>query len=168
MKTLIARQIMNPTALQCALHANGFPTAIVASCPTELHPRVLVDQDDNSPDPTAFVTAFVDPPVFYVTSNKPKGAQGVPAAAADGVDKHTLTIRTLDPVLRQPTPWNGTLTFAAQSPCPISSGSILMIDGVGAVQVGPQAVPGLYTFVVKYADDADGWSMQTVQLAFQT
>jgi len=148
---VIQRPPVAPSALEAALRAANFAFSKLA-CEYGANPTVRLDVDEADPDPTDFVKAFVDPGAILVTSDKAAGADGVPEAAADGVDKHVLTIKKV--LLNTATPTTGTeqLKVMPTSMISVSQSKPTLVDGVVTVELGPSTMSGeLFVKVVDVA-----------------
>jgi len=146
---VIQRPPVAPAALEAALRAANFAFSKLA-CEYGADPIVRLDVDDANPDPTDFVKAFVDPGAILVTSDKAAGPDGIPEAAADGVDKHILTIKKV--LLNTTTPTSGSeqLKVIPTSMIAVNPSKPILINGVITVEIGPSAMSG--ELFVKVAD----------------
>lgn len=148
---VIHRSPVAPAALSDALRAANFEFSKL-SCEYGESPIVHLDVDEDHPDPTDFIKAFVDPGAILVTSDKVAGADGVPEAAADGADKHVLTIKKV--LLNTTTPTTGTeqLKVMPTSMITVSQSKPTLVDGVVTVELGPSTMSGeLFVKVVDVA-----------------
>lgn len=166
MMTQVNKLITNAGALQTSLRSNGFTQAVVVTCPTETVPRVIIHQADGSVDPSMFIAAYTDPPRISALSDKLIGPFNLPQANADGVDKHIVTIQTLDPITGSPVSWNGVVMALPHHPMHLNTNTINIVNGVGTFEAGPETIPGEYDVFLQLQEDTLGWSRFTIHVAF--
>jgi hypothetical protein len=161
----INREISNIGALRSQLIANGWAGASVLYCALPMQ-CVTVQVADAAPDPTAFVTAFVDPATISADSNKPDGPFGHSQGNADGVDFQTITIQMLDRLGGSPLNWNGSVLVQPQGPIQRSPAIVPVVNGVGTFTVGPTTIPGEYDLFLQIQGDTEGYSRYRLHLSF--
>jgi hypothetical protein len=166
MKTFTVNKVIgNPLALRSKLLAGGWSMAALVTG-AQLPGYVLVSVGDVDPDPTAFVNAYVDPPVISAVSNKAVGPFGHYQASANGADTQIITIRMKDAVTGLNVPWGGNLIIQPMTPISISSNTIAIVNGAGTFTVGPTSVPSEYDIWVQLQTDTVGYTRYRLHLSF--
>lgn len=165
MQYTINKAIGNSAALRSQLLAGGWSEValVTGMLPS---PYVLVSVGNGDPNPTAFVNAYVDPPVISAVSNKAIGPFGHYQANADGVDTQVITVQMKNAVTGQNVSWNGNLIVQPMTPIAISSNTIAVVNGVGTFTVGPTTVPSEYDILVQLQSDTVGYTRYRLHLSF--
>lgn len=161
----VDREVANLAALRSQLIAGGWTNAAVLYC-AEPSKCVTVHVDDAAPDPTSFITAYVDPAVITTSSDHPGGPFGHHQGDADGVDFQTVTIQMVDPKTGAPVGWNGNIIVQPQGPIQRSPAIVAVANGVGTFTVGPTTIPGEYDLFLQIQGDSVGYSRFRLHLSF--
>lgn len=158
---LVAKPVKDVAGLQEKLAADGFQLDGVVSSLTET--RVWL-KDAETKDPTPVVLAWADLPILTVSSDKPAGPGGVPEASADGVDKHTLTIKKVNPATGATVPGSEQLQVLPSQFVSLSASKPVLSGGQVAVEVGPSQMAGEVD--VKVYDPAGNLAPVQLRLRF--
>jgi hypothetical protein len=167
MKTfrIVGKAIGDCDFCQQMLRDNGYHGAIVA-CAESVPSVVTVYTDDNSPDPTAFINAYAEPPLLNATSDHPDGPFGHAQGNADGLDTQLITVITVDAVTKQPKSWSGNVLVQPMSPIMVNPKIVPIVNGIGTFRVGPTPVPGEYDIYIQRQGDTVGTSRFRLHLMF--
>jgi len=158
---LVAKPTKDVVGLQKKLEADGFQLDGVVSSLTET--RVWL-KDAETKDPTPVVLAWADLPILTVSSNKPAGPGGIPEASADGVDKHILTIKKVNPATGAVVPGSEQLQILPSQFVSLSSAKPVLVAGQVMVEVGPSQMAGEVD--VKVYDPAGNLGKTQLRLRF--
>lgn len=135
--TVAGKKILRPDALEKLLKDNGYDSpVIVAQYGTPPTVHVYLPETETK-DPTALVDAYSDPHRLKVTSQSPADFDGVPVVTADGVAKHTLTIRKVDLDGAHILEGEESLLVLASAGVPISRSNPSLVNGEANIEVGP-------------------------------
>lgn len=139
--TIPNKLVMNAGALRTALLSAGYSGASVVSGFGATPPYVVVDEDDNAPDPTAFVVAYSDPCLLSGGSDKPSGPDGIPEAQGDGLDVHTVTIYKKN-YAGEIVAGSDVVRVLPDQMIAVNPRIVQLVDGIGRVSVGPSTMAG--------------------------
>lgn len=156
------RVVSNLGSLRAYLASNGYSSFALFNNATTLWVDIL----DNSPDPTTFVTAFVEPPTISAASDHSMGPFMHYQGIANGSDVQTITIQMLNPDGSNNTTWGGNVLVQPLSPVQVSQVTVAVVNGVGTFTVGPTTMPGEYDLYMLLQGDNTGYSWYRMHLSF--
>ena len=151
-KTIDGKRVYEAYLLKQALTDAGFLVENCLCCQGDKPYVVVYLKDAEAKDPTSAVLAYQNPPLLVLTSDKPMGPsgspehpEGIPEAKADGLDKHVVTIKTMDRDTQQVVPRSDQLFVVPTQLIGVNPSKPILVKGQATVEIGPSQLPGELT-----------------------
>jgi hypothetical protein len=159
----VLNKVVDPASCGKALRGANWPTAEVTTR-ASVPPVTFVTVKDTEPDPTVFVQSFQSPARIKIVSNKPVGFGEIQEAQADGIDKHTIIIKKIDPITGAVVSGSEQLQVIPSQLVTVSPSKPSLSGGQVSVNIGPTGMVG--ELMVRVCDPSGKMAEGRINLRF--